>query len=212
MKRICCYFSICLTAGLIACQPKTENKNIVSHDSDASHSVPSPVKATPNPYTAVDVSPMDMAYFPDDYPIVKMGNPQTPPPKARVIYSRPHLQGRKLFVNLQQYGQPWRLGANESTELDLYQDSYIQDKKVSAGRYVLYCIPQPGEWTIVLNSNIDSWGLKPDSTRDVIKFSIPETAHNRPVEYFTMIFQKTDAGAELIMAWDDREARLPFRF
>lgn len=211
MNRISC-FTFCILAGLAACQSKPDNTPAAGNDTITSHPVSAPIKATPNPYSAVDASPMDMAYFPDDYPIVKMGNPQTPAPQARVIYSRPHLQGRKLFVNLQQYGQPWRLGANESTELDLYQDAMIQDKKINAGRYVMYCIPEEKEWTIILNSNIDSWGLKPDSSRDLQKFVIPVTHQNRPVEYYTMIFQKTNSGAELIMAWDDLEARLPFKF
>src|SRR5688572_25417773 len=104
-----------------------------------------------NPYAIVDVSPVDISYFPTDYPKLKMENAAIGPPLARIIYSRPHLQGRKLFLNLLRYEEPWRLGANESTELDLYSDAIIQQKRIKAGRYVLYSIPHTDTWTIVLN-------------------------------------------------------------
>ena len=165
-----------------------------------------------NPYKIADISPMDMSYCPDDYPKLKMGDTVNTLPLARIIYSRPHLQGRTLFQNLLKYGEPWRLGANESTELDLYHDAFIQDKKIKAGRYVLYNIPQPDNWTIIINSNIDSWGLHPDSAKDITHFIIPVKQTNNHLEYYTMIYQKTNSGYDLLMAWDNLEARLPFRF
>jgi Protein of unknown function (DUF2911) len=165
-----------------------------------------------NPYRAVDISMMDMSYFPEDYPIQKMAKKTNALPRARVIYSRPFLQGRKLFQNLLKYGEMWRLGANEATELDLYVDATIQDKKIKAGRYILYCIPEADKWIIVLNTNIDSWGLQPDSQKDIARFSIPVKQTANQLEYFTMVFEKTKTGADLLMAWDQLEARLPFHF
>ena len=169
-------------------------------------------QTTVNPYDPIDISPMDMTYYPAEYPKLKMTNAITTPPAARVIYSRPHLQGRQLFHDLLKYGEAWRLGANESTELQLYRDVTIQNKKVKAGRYVLYCIPQQDKWTIILNSNIDSWGLQPDSTKDIAHFDAPVKQTNNHIEYFTIIFEKTDSGADLLMAWDNLEARLPINF
>jgi hypothetical protein len=189
-------------------EKKSDETNIVSKDSSGKKP---PVK-NENPYKIVDISPMDMSYCPDDYPIQKMTNATNTAPLARIIYSRPHLQGRKLFYNLQKYGEPWRLGANESTELDLYRDAFIQEKKIKTGRYVVYCIPQPDNWTIIINSNIDSWGLHADSTKDITRFIIPVKQVSNQLEYYTMIFQKTDTGYDLLMAWDNLEARLPFKF
>ncbi len=165
-----------------------------------------------NPYAIVDVSPMDISYFPVEYPILKMENRINTPPLARIVYSRPHLQGRKLFQNLLKLEEPWRLGANESTELDLYTDATIQDNKIKAGRYVLYSIPQADSWTIILNTNIDSWGLHPDSTKDIARFIIPVKKTSNRIEYYTMVFEKTNNGADILMAWDDLEARLPVKF
>ena len=160
----------------------------------------------------IDKSPMDMIYFPVDYPKIKMANGTTTPPVARVIYSRPHLAKRHLFHDLLKYEEPWRLGANESTEIDFYKAATIQGKKIVPGRYILYCIPHPETWTIVLNSNIDSWGLEQDSKKDIQRFEVPVTTNNPSQEYFTMQFQKADKGANLEMSWDNVAAELPIQF
>ena len=164
-----------------------------------------------NSWTPVDISPMDMAYFPVDYPKLKT-NSTTALPYARVIYSRPHLQGRKLFDGILKYGEPWRLGANEATELDLYKPALIQGKQIKEGRYILYCIPEKGKWTIVLNSNIDSWGLHPDPSKDIARFVIPAATTTDSIEYFTILFREVNKNAALYMAWDNVEAILPVTF
>jgi hypothetical protein len=166
----------------------------------------------PNPYAPIDISPMDMSYFPVDYPKLKMAHSISTAPLARVVYSRPHLQGRHLFHEVLKYGEAWRLGANEATELQLFKDVSIQGKKVAAGRYVLYCVPQQDKWTIVLNANLDSWGLTQDSTKDVARFDTPVIRNQNHLEYLTIMFEKISTGANLVMAWDDAEAKLPISF
>lgn len=169
-----------------------------------------PVDTNTNPYEPVDVSPMDMSYFPAHYPLRKLSGRIAAPPVMRLIYSRPHLQGRKLFSGILKYDEPWRLGANEATELDIYSPVYINNNKMAPGRYSLYAIPHEKSWTVILNSDLDNWGLKPDSTKDVFRVSVPATSGNPRIEYFTMVFEKTDAGADLVIAWDDVLARVPF--
>lgn len=162
-----------------------------------------------NPYLPVDVSPMDMIWLPVDYP--KLTTKKSSP-VARVIYSRPHKQNRKIFGNLIKYGERWRLGANEATEIELFRPVTIQEKTVPKGRYVLYCIPETDRWTIVFNSNLFSWGLNLDTSKDLYRFAIPVQVKNQSVEYFSMVFQTTEEGADLVMAWDNIEARLPIQY
>jgi len=189
-----------------------ETKDPVSSVSKDSAPANRSERPAANPYNGVDVSPMDMVYYPVDYPKLKMAHTLTTPPLARVIYSRPHLQGRHIFHEVLKYDEAWRLGANEATELTLFKDAMVQDKKIKAGRYSLYCIPHTDTWTIAINSNIDTWGLEPDTARDVARFIVPVVKTQNSLEYFTMIFEKKDPEALLLMAWDDVEVRLPFRF
>jgi len=165
-----------------------------------------------NAYAPVDVSPMDMSYYPEDYPKMKMSKKVSSPPLARIVYSRPHLQGRQLFHDVLKYGEPWRLGANEATELDLYKEVTIQGKKIEPGRYILYCIPEKDKWIIAFNSNIDSWGLEPDLSKDIARFTIPVKQNANALEYFTMVFRQVDGATGLLMAWDNIEAFLPISF
>jgi len=130
----------------------------------------------------------------------------------RIIYSRPHLQDRKLFPDILKYGERWRLGANEATELQIYQDVSIQGKQIKSGRYIIYCIPEQDIWVIVLNSNVDTWGLKQDTTKDTQRFEIAITHHNPKLDYLTLVFEKTNSGANLIMGWDEELAKLPINF
>lgn len=199
-----CFFS---------CKEK-QNESLTEASPPASDTLPGPPpEMAMNTYAAVDISPMDMSYFPVDYPKLKMANDSiVAPPLVRVIYSRPHLQKRRLFSGILKYDEPWRLGANESTEIDFYKNATIQGKKVLAGRYIIYTIPHENNWTIILNTNIDTWGLKQDAKKDVQRFDIPVTSNNPLLEYFTMIFEKTNTGADLVMAWDDVVARLPMSF
>jgi len=171
-----------------------------------------PPDKTVNPYASVDVSPMDMSYFPVDYPKLKMANANIPPPVVRLIYSRPHLQRRHLFNGILKYDEPWRLGANEASEITFYKPVSIQGKKIPAGRYIIYGIPHKDKWTIILNTNIDSWGLKQDSTKDAGRFDVSVLTSETSLEYFTMVFEKTETGADLVIAWADIVARLPINF
>jgi hypothetical protein len=166
-------------------------------------------KEPANPYATRDISPMDISYFPADYPVLKMTRGISNPPVMRVIYSRPHRQGRDIFGALLKYGEPWRLGANEATEIEFFRPVTIQGKRVAAGRYSMYAVPQEKEWTIVLNDNIYTWGLKQDTTKDVHRFRIPVTRTQQSIEDFTMVFQRTGTGADLVIAWDDVVAKLP---
>ena len=159
----------------------------------------------------VDKSPMDMAYYPVEYPKLKMARNPTEPLMARVIYSRPKKDGRQVFGHVITYGAPWRLGANEATEIEFFRDVKIQNTIVKKDRYVIYCIPFPDKWRIKLNNDLFTWGLKIDSTKDVHTFEIPVQRMEYPYELFTMEFQKAQNMVNLVMAWDTIRASLPMQ-
>jgi len=214
MKKVKQHISVLLVVVLLgfACEQKPKAEPVAEKVTKPDTSNKQQPEITVNPYAPVDVSPMDMSYFPVDYPKIKMANANIPPPVIRLIYSRPHLQRRPLFNGILKYDEPWRLGANEASEINFYKTVTIQGKKIPAGRYVIYGIPHQDKWTIILNSNIDSWGLKQDASKDAGRFEIPITTNDMSLEYFTMVFEKTDTGADLVIAWADIIARLPIKF
>lgn len=162
---------------------------------------------------SLDASPMDMAYFPVNFSskVSVQGQPGTL--TARVIYSRPQMKGRKVFGGLVPYGKVWRLGANQATELDLYLPATIGGHQVAKGRYTLYAIPEADHWTIVLNSQTDTWGaFGYKQAKDVLRTEVPVTTLDSPVEAFSMIFEPGPGGASLVMAWEKSEVKLPITF
>ena len=174
-----------------------------------------PVKVLPpaSNYTNPDRSPMDMVYFPTDYPLLKMAGKTSAPPLMRIIYSRPQKQGRPIFGGLVKYDVPWRLGANESTEIEFFSAATVAGKTVKAGRYILYCIPQETKWIFVLNSNLYSWGLEQNKLKDLMQFEVPVEKTNLAIEYFTIACEKkSEKSTALIFLWDDVKAKLPISF
>jgi hypothetical protein len=192
---------------LFSCQQKNNN--------DAKHV---PTDTTQNNIGALvmsDQSAMDMSWCPTNYPLEQMqGNKQKL--IARVMYSRPHKKGRKIFGNssesLCMYGKPWRLGANEATEISFFENVNIAGKNIEKGVYVLYCVPNENKWTMILNSNIYTWGLHIDESKDIFKTDIPVKQQTPAVEDFTILFEDTKTGSNLIMAWDNVKAILPIVF
>ena len=166
--------------------------------------------AQDNSLPPLDKSPMDMCYYPSNYPVLKIQDKVSEPVVARVIYSRPQKNGRVIFGDLVEYGKVWRLGANEATEIEFYQNVRIDSKKVSKGRYTLYAIPNPDSWIIILNKELDVWGaFKYDAQKDVLRTTVPVQKLNDPVDALVMTFEKTDTGCNLVMVWDNIKASLP---
>ena len=161
----------------------------------------------------LDKSPMDMSYYPNDFPLLKIQDKITAPLGTRVIYSRPQKKGRAVFGDLIEYGKVWRLGANEATEIEFYKEVKINNTKIKKGRYTLYCIPFTDKWTIILNKETDTWGsFKYDSKKDLLRVNVPVQKQTEISEEFVMVFDKTSAGAALIIAWDDVKLNLPISF
>lgn len=202
LKYRCSIYYLVIFLLVSACKEK-ENKH--------SNNTPAGIRTVKDARTniALDKSPLDMSYYPIDYPKLKMGGNNKEQLVARIIYSRPSVDGRQIFGNLLRFGNAWRLGANEATELEFFLPVLINNKQVAAGSYILYCKPFPDHWTIILNCDLFTWGLKIDSTKDFYQVNIPITKVNTPIEIFTMEFRKESTGLGLVMSWDSIEAVLP---
>jgi hypothetical protein len=161
----------------------------------------------------LDKSPMDMAYYPDNYPVLKIQDKATEPLAARIIYSRPQKDNRTVFGELVEYNEVWRLGANEATEIEFFKDVKIDGKKLLKGRYTMYAIPTPAKWTIIFNKDTDIWGaFKYDEKKDALRTDVPVKNLTVPAEIFTMNFSKTASGTDLNITWDNVSVALPISF
>lgn len=161
----------------------------------------------------VDKSPMDMSYYPNVYPVLKIQDKTTEPLIARVIFSRPQRNNRTIFGDLIEYGKLWRMGANEATEIEFFVPVKIGGVKIKKGRYILYCIPFEEKWTMIINNETDTWGaFKYDETKDITRLDIPVQKQTDVLENFVMAFEKSGNGSNLVIAWDTIKVMLPINF
>ena len=122
-----------------------------------------------------------------------------------VVYSRPGAKGRAIFGTVVPFGKRWRTGANATTSIKFSDDVTIEGKKVPAGEYGIYTIPNKTEWLVVLNKGLkqgaDVDGFKDD--QDVARFSIKPYKVASKVETFTINFTDvTPATANVAMEWE----------
>jgi hypothetical protein len=161
----------------------------------------------------VDKSSLDISYYPANFPILKIQDKVTEPLIARVVYSRPQKNGREVFGGLVEYGQVWRLGANEASEIEFYRDVTLGKTKIKKGRYTIYAIPKTDSWTIIINKDTDTWGsFKYDVKKDLARLDINIERTTEIVENFSMYFEKKTGGANLVVQWDNVKANVPFGF
>ena len=161
----------------------------------------------------VDKSPMDMSYYPNNYPVLKIQDKMTEPLVLRIVYSRPQKAGRPIFGELVKYGEVWRLGANEATEIEFFKPVKIGDKKVPKGRYTLYAIVNEDNWTIIVNKETDTWGsFKYDQKKDLLRTTLSVQKMDTLTESLSMVFEKNNTGCNLIIAWENIKAVLPVTF
>jgi len=75
-----------------------------------------------------------------------------------INYSRPLVNGRKIWGNLVPYGQPWRAGANENTVISFSDPVAVEGQSLSAGSYGLHIIPTETDWTLAFSKTSSAWG------------------------------------------------------
>ena len=148
---------------------------------------------------------------------------------VRVVYSRPYKRGRdNIFGSAESgalvpFGEVWRTGANEATEITLTGDLEVAGKPLAAGTYSLFTVPGPETWTVHFNSAL---GLNGTARRnpetgdfeqvdlaptDVVVVSATAAALEEEVDQFTIAFEAVEGGADMCLRWITTEVCVPLR-
>jgi len=131
----------------------------------------------------------------------------------KITYGRPHKKGREIFGGLVPYGEVWRTGANEATEITLTKDVIINKQRLKAGTYTIFTIPQKDKWKVIFNSDLGQWGAynyNPDKNVMVIDAEVTEM--DVTCEPFTIEFQLQDDSTNVLMMWDKTKASFTINF
>ena len=167
-------------------------------------------------FPKIDKSGLDAAWLPRD--AVFREKPGDPTPAARILYSRPQKNGRRIFgadtTFLVPYGKVWRTGANENTELRVYRPITLGGKKLTPGTYAIYTVPGEKEWTIIISSDTERWGSYAYTPKtDIARIPAMVKAAAEPMEAFSIAFRDDAPGkATLRMVWDTVELAVPVTY
>ncbi|MDZ7805883.1 MAG: DUF2911 domain-containing protein [Gracilimonas sp.] len=55
----------------------------------------------------------------------------------KVVYGQPYRRGRTIFGDLEPWGEVWRTGANEATEITITEPILMGKEAISPGTYAL---------------------------------------------------------------------------
>ena len=135
-----------------------------------------------------------------------------------VTYSRPGVKGRTVWGDLVPYDKEWRTGANNATTFTTTDEIMFGGQKLPAGKYGLATIPGKDEWTVIVNSQSETWGSTYDATKDVLRVTAkPQPAPYR--EWFWIGFDDLapvsgsaiSDEANLVIHWENLRVAVPIK-
>ncbi len=173
-----------------------------------------PINLNPVSLAGADKSPMDLVQYPNSSRFRNFQKPEDldkAVAKVRVVYSRPQMKGRKIFGELLKYGEMWRVGANETTELTFFEDVTIGGTKIKKGRYGLFAKVNDGNWEFIIHKNVQSWGHPNHDEKDNVVTVVAKTERTpKTLEALSMVLQEKGANqVDLVIGWENTMARLP---
>jgi hypothetical protein len=132
----------------------------------------------------------------------------------KIVYSQPQKHGRDIFGKLVPYGEVWRTGANEATEITITRDISVNGNILKAGSYSLFTIPDKDHWTILFNSDLGQWGsYNYNSKSDILRFDVPvEHLDTLVYESFTIAVDQKNDKADIALLWEKTKVSFQVQF
>ena len=129
-----------------------------------------------------------------------------------VNYSSPRMRGRKVFGELVPYGKVWRAGANEATTFITDEGLItVEGTNIPAGSYTIFTVPNPDEWTVIINKHTKEWGIPYKyESEELARVPMSVTRLSSPVENFTISFDHTGGSCTMRMSWENTQASVEF--
>jgi hypothetical protein len=129
-----------------------------------------------------------------------------------IQYSRPSMRGRKIMGGLVPYGEVWRTGANEATQISTPLNLTIGGANVPSGLYTLYSLVGEHNWKLIINKQTGQSGTEYHANQDLVRVDMQMGKTSAPVEQFTISWKKTgDAAADLVFEWETTRLTVPVK-
>jgi hypothetical protein len=136
-----------------------------------------------------------------------------------LVYGRPYTKDpksgepRKIWGGLVEWGQSYRLGADEATTLITQRAITIGTATLPAGAYTLYEIPSDtGKSLLGISTSVGQWGEPVDDSHDLARVELKKETLTAPVDQLTIAFVKDPSGSALLtIEWETTKYSVPVK-
>lgn len=100
-----------------------------------------------------------------------------------IVYGSPSVKGRVIWGELVPFDKIWRAGANEATTFEFSKDVEIENKKLPAGKYSFFIIPNMEKSTLIFNNDANQWGAyKYNIDKDQLRVDVKPSISSDQIE------------------------------
>jgi hypothetical protein len=132
--------------------------------------------------------------------------------QVTIVYNRPSARGRTLFGRggVVPWGKVWCPGADTATTITLSKDMVVGGQPLAAGKYSIWAIPGPDEWTLILSRAADVFHIPyPGAAQDALRLTVkPQTGPF--MESLSFYFPAANADRALLnLHWGETIVQVP---
>lgn len=128
-----------------------------------------------------------------------------------IEYGSPGVKGRVIWGGLVPFETVWVTGAHKATTINFSKDVEVQGKKIPAGTYAFFTIPDKEKWILILNSRYDQH-LADDykQEEDLVRVEVTPVASDKLMQRLQYAVNKiTDTSGIINMEWEKVKVSLP---
>jgi hypothetical protein len=120
----------------------------------------------------------------------------------QINYGSPSVRERKIWGELVPFGQVWRAGANDATTFETDKDITIEGKKLPAGKYSFFIIPNQTECIVIFNKEAKQWGAyKYKESEDQLRVTVKQDITSTSTSVEKLVYNIN--GENVILSWDN---------
>ena len=133
--------------------------------------------------------------------------------QVTIVYNRPSARGRTLFGSggVVPWGKVWCPGADTATTIALSRDMVVGGQALAAGKYSIWAIPGPGEWTLIFSRAADVFHIPyPGQAQDAVRLTVKPQPGGPFMESLAFYFPAADADRALLnLHWGETIVQVP---
>ena len=116
-----------------------------------------------------------------------------------INYCSPSVKGRVIWGELVPFNKVWRAGANDATTFETDKELTIEGKKLPAGKYSFFVLPNEKVCVIIFNKIAKQWGaFKYNEAEDQLRVTVKQQIADSSTESLIYSINKN----AVVLTWE----------